>query len=144
MKVDIARVLHCSSFTPFIVIFLHAVAGRSSEDVKLLNDMVAILQTFRESSKMSKRLHHVCSTFARVAGEMVVGRNSVLGAYDAEEDTLQLEPALFLGAEVQDIFGASMTGDSPQDMSDLLTSWVGGEAPLMSTLWDSTSTQYED
>ncbi|KAK8913145.1 putative transcriptional regulatory protein [Metarhizium anisopliae] len=84
-------VLHCSSFSSFVVIFLHAVAGSRMDDVELLDDMVGILHKCQASSKTSERLFQVCGTFAKLARQLVEARNSCVGTYSRQQDSLQLD-----------------------------------------------------
>ncbi|KAL1872322.1 hypothetical protein VTK73DRAFT_1553 [Phialemonium thermophilum] len=46
-------VLHFSSFTPFIVIFLHAIAGTCAEDVQLLDDLSDICTACERSGSIA-------------------------------------------------------------------------------------------
>ena len=87
---NLHSVLIFSSFTPFIVTFLHAVASHSPQDLQILEDVVHTLKGVREASKASKRLYQICSTFAELAKEFSQTRNSSIGIYNHQSDSLQL------------------------------------------------------
>ncbi|KAL4807613.1 hypothetical protein BDV18DRAFT_151590 [Aspergillus unguis] len=79
-----------SSFTPFIVIFLHAIASSSLPDTTLLEDIVRTLDPLKETSKACGRLFQICTIFARVARSLVESRHSFLGTYNPQDDSLLL------------------------------------------------------
>ncbi|KAJ5115389.1 hypothetical protein NUU61_001148 [Penicillium alfredii] len=135
-------VLLYSSLTPFIVIFLHAIAATSIDDVLLLDDVVATLHHTRAVSSACERLYKVCETFARVARGLVEARKPGLGKYNQQEDSLQLEEMWkasgsdpdsshdFLGVDMMDY----LTYPEAQDISALLNSWDGGQPSAMEML----------
>ncbi|KFG84880.1 hypothetical protein MANI_029784 [Metarhizium anisopliae] len=137
-------VLHCSSFSSFVVIFLHAVAGSRMDDVELLDDMVGILHKCQGSSKTSERLFQVCGTFATLARQLVEARNSCVGTYSRQQDSLQLDIGVhrseaMAGETMQQVFDESMTSSLPQwesqDMSALLANWISGQPAGMDTFF---------
>ncbi|KAI0096920.1 hypothetical protein GGR51DRAFT_566904 [Nemania sp. FL0031] len=83
-------VLYTSSFTPFIVIFLHAIATTSFEDLDLLDQVVEMLRNTRQAGKSFERLHELCATFARLARRLVEGAQPCVGAYKQGSDSLQI------------------------------------------------------
>lgn len=83
----LSRVLLFSSFTPFIVIFLRAIAATSREDVQLLEEISESLRKIQKVSRSSERLYQICSTFTRIAKEFVRNRKSCGGLYDHEDGT---------------------------------------------------------
>ncbi|KAL6889973.1 hypothetical protein GGI43DRAFT_416137 [Trichoderma evansii] len=142
-------VLHCSSFTPFIAMFLHAIAGTRLEDVELLDLVVRMLQSVRNSSKGSDKLYQVCATFARLARRLVEEKNSCVGAFDAKEDSLHLDVEVhqlpLLGEEgIQEVFGEPLANSLPQwesqDLSTLLADWVNGQSSPMGTFFNNSGT----
>ncbi|KAL2862729.1 Zn(II)2Cys6 transcription factor [Aspergillus lucknowensis] len=134
-----------SSFTPFIVIFLHAIAASSLEDIQLLEDIVRTLYPIKDTSKASARLYQICTIFARVARGLVESRTSFLGTYNSQDDSLLLlndtgQTSLFDPGSLQDYFTAEVdmldqfTYSEAEDMSAILGSWAIGQPPSVDFL----------
>ncbi|KAJ0422367.1 fungal-specific transcription factor domain-containing protein [Aspergillus carlsbadensis] len=64
-------ILLSSSFVPFIVTFLHAIATKDPAKASLLQDVLSTLQTFRYTSRGSETLYQICATFTQVARKLV-------------------------------------------------------------------------
>ncbi|KAJ5180494.1 fungal-specific transcription factor domain-containing protein [Penicillium capsulatum] len=132
-------VLLHSSFTPFIVIFLHAIAAVSMDDVKLLDDVVVTLYHAKHVSHASERLYNVCSSFAQAARSLVDAKRSCVGQYNEQRDSLQLDrfqsSAATLSNAPRDFADMDMmsylTFPEAQDVSSLLGSWDHGQPPAM-------------
>ncbi|KAI1368129.1 hypothetical protein F5Y08DRAFT_326165 [Xylaria arbuscula] len=86
-------VLHNSSFTPFIVIFLHSIPTRSVSDLDLLDEVVRTLEGTRQAGRSFQQLYELCATFARLTRHLVEAAQPCGGAYDPDADTLQLPEA---------------------------------------------------
>ncbi|KAH8680093.1 hypothetical protein BGZ60DRAFT_401267 [Tricladium varicosporioides] len=136
-------VLLYQSFTPFVVIFLHAIAATSLEDVQLLDDIVGTLQNFRGTSQRSERLYQICATFARLARALTETRNSCVGAYNSQEDSLRLFPSvgqvsIFQPESLQNSLESDMldplSHSEAHDISTILSSWAT-ECPSAMDLW---------
>lgn len=135
-KADYANwVLLFSSFTPFIVIFLHAIAATSSDDIQLLNEVVESLQHIRYVSPSSERLYQICSTFLQIARGLVKTRQSCVGAYNQLEDSLQFATdagpmSIFEPDCLQSLFGTDTSEYAPfladHDMCAIFDSWATG------------------
>ncbi|OJJ65052.1 hypothetical protein ASPSYDRAFT_39849 [Aspergillus sydowii CBS 593.65] len=134
-----------ASFTPFIVIFLHAIAASSAEDTKLLEDVVRTLYPTKDTSKACGRLYQICAIFARVARRLVESRHSFLGTYNAQDDSLLLlndtgNTSLFDPGSLQDYLSAEIdmmdqfTYSEAENMSAILGNWVSGQPPTVDML----------
>ncbi|KAF5685813.1 transcriptional regulatory [Fusarium circinatum] len=131
--------LHNSSFTPFVVIFLHSIAASSLEDVELLEQVVTTFRSARDINIGAEKLYQICSTFARLARRMVESRNTSVGMYDQNNDTLQVagvsenDPLTWTDMAVQpseqqagtDGFADFLT----DDMTNMLADWINGQPP---------------
>lgn len=136
---DLNRVLDCSSFTPFIVVFLHAIATTSMEDVQLLNDVVELLKRARGASRGSQRLYQICAAFVQLARGIVETRDpsTTLPAYNQQQDSLHFsdDHGQMMSIFGSDSFQASASVDwtahhidwEAQDISTILASWASGE-----------------
>jgi len=139
------RLMLYASFTPFIVIFLHAIAASSAEDTKLLEDVVRTLHPTKDTSKACSRLYQICTIFARVARRLVESRHSFLGTYNAQDDSLLLlndtgNISLFDPGSLQDYFSAEIdmldqfTYSEAENMSAILGNWASGQPPTVDML----------
>ncbi|KAF5583187.1 transcriptional regulatory [Fusarium pseudoanthophilum] len=131
--------LHNSSFTPFVVIFLHSIAASSLEDVELLEQVVTTFRSARDINIGAEKLYQICSTFARLARRMVESRNTSVGMYDQNNDTLQVagvsenDPLTWTDMAIQpsgqqagtDEFADFLT----DDMTNILADWINGQPP---------------
>lgn len=134
------RVLHYSSFTAFIVVFLHAISAASSADVQLLEDVVATLDGVRDSSKYSERLYKICAILAGLAKQLSGSQNAFVGAYQPQKDALcftdhtNLSPA-FEPQALQGSMGIDMAeymNDwEAYDMDTVLENWSNGESTTL-------------
>ncbi|KAJ5341656.1 hypothetical protein N7541_010780 [Penicillium brevicompactum] len=117
-------VLLFSSFTPFIVQFLHAVTYKDQEDLQILEDVVRTLEGAKEASKASKR--------------------PSIGKYDADQRSLQLADGFHRHSTSQ-----SVTFQDPWDIdftddlgslgaSGILDGWASGQ-PLMLNIFDDNT-----
>ncbi|KAL5335380.1 hypothetical protein BJX70DRAFT_390670 [Aspergillus crustosus] len=135
-----------ASFTPFVVIFLHAIAASSLQDNQLLDDIVLTLRPIKDTSKACARLYQICTIFSRVARGLVESRNSFLGTYNEHNDSLLLfnnnagHASLFDPGSLQDYLYAEVdmldqfTYAEAEDMSAVLGSWVSGQPPTVDML----------
>lgn len=127
-------VLLFSSFTPFIVIFLHAIAATSFDDIQLLEEVTKSLQKVRQVSRSSERLYQICSTFTRIAKEFVEARKSCVGVYNQQDDSLQIvhgdgecRSSVFDHDSFQGFLEADMANQSHYlEAFDILNSWTTG------------------
>ncbi|KAJ5343677.1 uncharacterized protein N7506_003501 [Penicillium brevicompactum] len=132
-----------SSFTPFIVIFLHSIAASSMEDVKLLEEIVKTLQQTRGVSSASERMYNICANFVAVSRDLVEAQKSCVGKYDEQRDALELfndsqYGHLFFSDSQQEDPGFDMTAylthPEVQNMSAVLEGWDSGQQSAMEVL----------
>ncbi|KAG7429741.1 putative transcriptional regulatory protein [Fusarium oxysporum f. sp. raphani] len=131
--------LHNSSFTPFVVIFLHSIAASSLEDVELLEQVVTTFRSARDMNIGAEKLYQICSTFARLARRMVEARNTSVGMYDQNNDTLQVagvsETVPLTWTDVAGQPSEQQTGSDgfadflTDDMTNILADWINGQPP---------------
>ncbi|PYH97030.1 hypothetical protein BO71DRAFT_417308 [Aspergillus ellipticus CBS 707.79] len=134
-------VLLYSPLTPVIVIFLHAITARSTEDVKLLEDVISTLRPTRNVSRASERLYNICADLGRVAQGMVVSQRSCRpGISSGQKKSSPLPDETQTGyvsssGMVPDSLNAELmsylTYPEAQDMTSLLESWDSGNPYAM-------------
>ncbi|RAL02337.1 fungal specific transcription factor domain-containing protein [Aspergillus ibericus CBS 121593] len=82
-------ILLFSSFTPFLVNFLHAISAKDTESVTLLAKVLTTFENFRKASQGSEHLYQICATFTQIAERLDQSRLSI-GTYNQEDDSLKL------------------------------------------------------
>ncbi|TVY66272.1 putative transcriptional regulatory protein [Fusarium oxysporum f. sp. cubense] len=60
-------VLHATSFTPYVAIFLHCVANLDFDDLKLLQDVLHTLENIGLDLQFSQKLFKLCKALCRIA-----------------------------------------------------------------------------
>lgn len=104
-----------TSFTPFIVTFLHAIAATSTEDTALLNSIVEMLGEIKDASLEMKRLHQICASFLHIAARLVESRTSPMENYDMDGDILSFSDnaaqlSIFDNDFLPGMFGSDILG----------------------------------
>ncbi|CAG8929165.1 unnamed protein product [Penicillium salamii] len=136
-------VLLFSSFTPFIVTFLHAVASKSPDDIQILEEVVDTLKGVKEASRASRRLYKLCSTFAYLAKVLSQMSGSFVGIYNPRQDSLQLANGSSQPVFQPDLFHNALDVDftdylSPMGVSAVLDGWAERQ-PLSMNVFDFNS-----
>ncbi|OKL59647.1 hypothetical protein UA08_05133 [Talaromyces atroroseus] len=126
-------ILLSSSFVPFIVTFLHAIAAKDMANVTLPEQVVDTLENFRNVSQGSERLYQICVTFTQIAKKLVQSQRSPIGGiYNQQQDSLLLvdsshSTSLFDSETLQEIFDSDdMNGVNPSYAMDTLNDWLSG------------------
>lgn len=122
------RVLHYSSFTPFVIVFLYTVLSNSMENVNLLSEVIEVLQGLQTVSRSSKRLFESCSTLWAIAKNVVGNRQStdaMQGLHDRQEDSVQWSELWSESFEAA--LATSCDGAEVESMQALLTDLANEE-----------------
>lgn len=116
------------------MLFLHAVATSSVDDLDLLDEVVQTLRRTRQAGKPFERLYELCSTFARLARRMVEAAQPCVGDYNQGTDTLQLPgtteqmPEHWLGSlQTLDGMPNEFSDESNVDVSTIFADWMNGQ-----------------
>ncbi|KAG9756803.1 putative C6 transcription factor, partial [Aureobasidium melanogenum] len=81
------------SFTPFTVVFIHAIATSNTEELQLLQETVHSLDHVKFLSPAAKRLHDVCAAFAKVAAAFITSQRTLSNWHCRGDGTLSLASA---------------------------------------------------
>lgn len=136
------RILLYPSFTPFVVVFTHAIATMSVEDLKLLQETVGTLYQAKHISEGAQRLHDVCKAFADAAAVLINSRQTLTGMQQHDDGSLVF-PAVtdpHVPMTTQDFAwpvwpDANQNLDSSNmDMSLFLGNWLGANRPVVDML----------
>lgn len=76
-----------SSFIPFIVIFLHAIATKDAASAELLEQVMSTLEQSRNVSQSSEHFYKICASFTEVAKKLVQSQQLPIGMYDKQQDS---------------------------------------------------------
>ncbi|KAJ4864808.1 fungal specific transcription factor domain-containing protein [Trichoderma breve] len=129
-KADYADwILHLSSFTPFIVVFLHSIAAKSEEDVHLLNQVVETLRSINSVSKATERLYKICAALAQVANAIVESGVIRVEGYDKVQDSLHFINNLDHIIRYNDHMENGLLLQDPEELAGVVHDWVVGESP---------------
>lgn len=104
-----------TSFTPFVITFIHAIAAASTEDVLLLNSIFEMLESMQDASPEMKRLHQICASFLHVAQRLVDSSAAPMETYDKQEDMLPISDdaahlSIFNTEFLPELFGSDVFG----------------------------------
>jgi len=147
----VSWVLLYTSWTPLIVVFLHALASSSKEDVALLQQTEESLKPLKGITQQSEQVCGLSRIFCKLAKAFVERNKPFIGSYNPQEDTVvmpQLEsfdqnqsflplptgmqyPHQNINHDLIPDFDASGT----EGMSMFLGNWLGGNQPV-ANLWN--------
>jgi len=146
----VAWILLYASWTPLIVVFLHAIASSSKEDVKLLEETEESLEPLKNLNQQSEQVYGLCKIFCRLARAFVERNSTFVGTYNSQEDTVVMPQSDLHGRDLSFMaappmqFPSQMTGSEfhmpsfdgseMDDMSMFLGNWLGGREPV-ANLW---------
>ena len=119
------RILLYPSFTPFTVVFIHAIATSNTVELNLLQDTVRSLDHIQSLSPAAKRLHDVCAAFAKVAAAFITSQRTLGGWHCRVDGTLALGSA---ETDSQDDLAAM--GQDQDALSAFLCNLAGQNRPL--------------
>ncbi|KAL4865007.1 hypothetical protein BDV12DRAFT_156654 [Aspergillus spectabilis] len=121
------------SFTPFIIVFTHAITTANTSDLSLLQETVRSLELIQSVSRGSMHLYMICDALAKTARVLVESRQTLTGLEQHQDGSLFM-PAGVNGAEgagialpdviwPEDLFDAAQL-DSV-DISGFLNDFIG-------------------
>ncbi|KAJ4148689.1 hypothetical protein NW765_017556 [Fusarium oxysporum] len=73
------------SFTPYVIVFTHAIATSDNIGIVLLQDTVKSLGRLQDLSPGSRRLHHICRSFLNAA-EAIIGSQKGIDGLEQHKD----------------------------------------------------------
>lgn len=146
----VAWVMLYSSWTPLIVVFLHAIASSSKEDVKLLEETEESLEPLKNLNQQSEQVYGLCKIFCKLAKAFVERNSTFVGTYNSQEDMVVMPQSDMHGRDLGFMAAPSIQssshlagpefhmptfdGSEMDDMSMFLGNWLGGREPV-ANLW---------
>lgn len=157
----VAWILLYCSWTPLIVVFLHAIASSSTDDVKLLEETEESLEPLKHLNQQSEQVYGLCKIFCKLAKAYVERNSTFPGVYNSQEDMVVMPQTDMQGRGDQNYmavmqqgmnmpFHSQMAGQEFQapafdglemdGMSMFLGNWLGGNQPV-ANLWNIDFTE---
>ncbi|KAL5321049.1 hypothetical protein ACEPPN_011859 [Leptodophora sp. 'Broadleaf-Isolate-01'] len=136
-----------ASFTPFLVVFTHAIAAHSPTDVSLLSQTLTTLESMRSRSETHTKLCQKCRVFLRFAKAFVSSQQQPPSGFQNEEDgsfifsTTGGDPGGYFGDGGTDLgfppsYGLGAGNGDLESMSAFLGSCFG-ENSMMGGIWNT-------
>ncbi|KAI4850065.1 hypothetical protein E4T44_02967 [Aureobasidium sp. EXF-8845] len=113
------------SFTPFTVVFIHAIATSNTTELDLLQETVHSLDHIKSLSPAAKRLHDVCAAFAKVAAAFITSQRTLSGWHCRVDGTLSL-----VSPETNYENDLAAVGQDQDALSAFLCNLAGQNRPL--------------
>ncbi|PYH77396.1 hypothetical protein BO82DRAFT_345152 [Aspergillus uvarum CBS 121591] len=126
------------SFTPFVIVFTHAITTASAVDLALLQDTVSSLELIKGLSRGSMHLYTVCEAFVKAAQVLVKSRQTLSGIERHQDGSLVM-PAAHGAANIAfpDVSWPENTFDSLMSQTDIsmfLNDFIGANRSVMDIL----------
>ncbi|OJD36814.1 c6 transcription factor [Diplodia corticola] len=130
------------TFTPFVVVFTHAIATMSTEDLRLLQETTGTLDQAKHVSEGAQRLYDVCKAFTDAAEILINSGQKVTGMQQHDDGSLVFpavtdpHPPMSAQDLMWPTWPTPMHGLDPGsiDMSMFLGNWLGANRPVMDML----------
>ncbi|KAK5088597.1 hypothetical protein LTR05_002817 [Lithohypha guttulata] len=155
----VAWILLYASWTPLIVVFLHAIASSNREDVRLLEETEISLEPLKNLNQQSEQVYCLCKIFCKLAKAFVERRSTFVGSYNPQQDMVvipqqdlqEFHHNLPTGtqsmpitqavnwAEAPDPQVPNFDGSEMDGMSMFLGNWFGNQP--VSNLWNMDFTE---
>lgn len=166
----VAWILLYCSWTPLIVVFLHAIASSSTDDVKLLEETEESLEPLKHLNQQSEQVYGLCKIFCKLAKAYVERHSTFPGVYNSQEDMVVMPQRDMQGRGDQNYMGmmqqgmsmpfhaqmgaggtgtgtgnnefqaSAFDGSEMDGMSMFLGNWLGGHQPV-ANLWNIDFTE---
>ncbi|KAK2800055.1 hypothetical protein FQN51_006294 [Onygenales sp. PD_10] len=78
------------SFTPFVIVFTHAIATTDTEGLSLLKETVGSLELVKDLSRGSNHLYEICRAFLTIAQALIGSRQTLSGLEHHDDGSLVL------------------------------------------------------
>ncbi|KAL2861209.1 transcription factor domain-containing protein [Aspergillus lucknowensis] len=133
------------SFTPFVIVFTHAITTASVTDLSLLQETVGSLELIRGVSRGSMHLHTICEAFAKTAQVLVDSRQTLTGLAQHQDGSLIMPSEGPANIALPDVIWPEDMFDSHVDQADIsmfLNDFIGTNRSAMDILNSNYMTDY--
>ncbi|KAL2823301.1 fungal-specific transcription factor domain-containing protein [Aspergillus cavernicola] len=125
------------SFTPFVIVFTHAITTASVTDLALLQETVKSLELMKGVSRGSMHLYTLCEAFAKTAQVVVDSRQTLTGLAQHQDGSLILPGTGPANIALPDVIWPEDLFDSHVDQADIsmfLNNFIGTNRSAMDIL----------
>ncbi|KAL2813878.1 fungal-specific transcription factor domain-containing protein [Aspergillus granulosus] len=131
------------SFTPFVIVFTHAITTASVSDLTLLQETVRSLELIKNVSRGSIHLYTICEAFAKTAQVLVDSRQTLTGLAQHQDGSLIAEGPTSIA--LPDVIWPEDLFDTHVDQADIsmfLNDFIGTNRSVMDILNSDYMTDY--
>lgn len=132
------RILLYPSFTPFVIVFTHAITTASTADLALLQDTASSLELIKGLSRGSMHLYTICDAFVRAAQILVNSQQTLTGLEQHQDGSLVIPTTDGPGnIALPDVSWPEDTFDSTMNQADIsmfLNGFIGTNRSVMDIL----------
>ncbi|OAX81844.1 hypothetical protein ACJ72_03809 [Emergomyces africanus] len=86
----VTLILLYPSFTPFVIVFTHAIATGDTEELALLRETVGSLELVKNLSRGSQHLYEICKAFLTIAHALIDSQQTLSGLERHDDGSLVL------------------------------------------------------
>ncbi|OJZ84690.1 hypothetical protein ASPFODRAFT_192804 [Aspergillus luchuensis CBS 106.47] len=126
------------SFTPFVIVFTHAITTASTADLALLQDTASSLELIKGLSRGSMHLYTICDAFVRAAQILVNSQQTLTGLEQHQDGSLVIPTTDGPGnIALPDVSWPEDTFDSTMNQADIsmfLNGFIGTNRSVMDIL----------
>ncbi|GLA52319.1 hypothetical protein AnigIFM63604_009168 [Aspergillus niger] len=126
------------SFTPFVIVFTHAITTASTADLALLQDTASSLELIKGLSRGSMHLYTICDAFVRAAQILVNSQQTLTGLEQHQDGSLVIPTTDGPGnIALPDVPWPEDTFDSTMNQADIsmfLNGFIGTSRSVMDIL----------
>lgn len=149
----VSWILLYASWTPLIVVFLHAIAASSYDDVRVLEEVQESLEPLQNFNQQSEQVYGLSKIFSKVARAFVERNSTFVGTYNPQDDIIvmpqqtdqnQFHNAMMAPPSMQfengghlnipDLQPPNFDGTEMDAMSMFFGNFIGGSQPV-GNLW---------
>ncbi|KAL3442450.1 fungal-specific transcription factor domain-containing protein [Aspergillus insuetus] len=133
------------SFTPFVIVFTHAITTASVSDLTLLQETVRSLDLIKNVSRGSIHLYTICEAFAKTAQVLVDSRQTLMGLAQHHDGSLIAEGEGPTSIALPNVIWPEDLFDTHVDQADIsmfLNDFIGTNRSVMDMLNSEYMTDY--
>ena len=128
-----SRILLYPSFTPFLVVFTHAVTTSNDEELSLLEETVRSLDHVKGISPGVHRLYDICKSFSDAAKVLINSRRTLGGLRQDDHGSLLFSSTNAQAGQYQSVTNSGFSwpaeSQNAEAMSAIFNNWIEDNQP---------------
>lgn len=127
------------SFTPFIIVFTHAITTASPTSLSLLHETVTSLDLIKTLSRGSLHLYEICTAFVKTAQALLDSCQTLTGLEQHHDGLLLAQADAGINISLPDVTGDGVDGGwmNSADIEMFLNDFIGSNRSAMDILGSS-------